>query len=249
MFVIPTFLKSCFPVHALAQSSLTILLLSSALYFLVSSYKIDDSCQNYKGNNIIEDVEKAFKEVEQMATNAFFMGIEAGSREGGSTNHLLVSLFGTDPQSHITVFNYFSRISTSSHTENLVVVCDDQGVQREPDTFRRTNPLGVWVDRRHKWIVDFEKFAPCDPARKPGAPPVLFYAYSLNNLNYLCPQILDMPIGRSIAPYKDQELIGERIDDYLCLPVVLFHELLHVLIGRKLLIPLMTSYDGLVDTR
>ena len=250
MFVIPTFLRSCFPVHALGKSSLTILLLSSALCFLVSSYKIDGSCQNYKGNDITEDVEKAFIEVKKMARNAFIKSFEARTREGGSTNHLLVSLFGTDRESRNTLIDYFDRLSFLSHTLSLTLVCDDQGVQLEPDTFQSTpNPLGVWVDRRHKWVVDFNKFVPCDPARKPGASPVPYYAYSVNNIIYLCPQILDMPIGRSLAPYKDQSLTGKHIDDYICLPVVLFHELLHVIFDRKPLIPLMISYDGLFNTR
>ena len=257
MIFILKIVRSVFPEHALGQSWLTICLPALALCFLVSPYTIDDSCQNYKGNDITEDIEQAITEVREMARNAFFAGHAASFKEGGSSNHLLVSLFGTDSKRHATVVDYFLKISTLSPAKNFVVICDDQGVQWEPDTYQKyPDPLGIWIDHRHKWISGFSEFKPCDPARKSmvSPTPVNTYvanAYTVKNrLIYLCPNILDKPIGRSLASYKDQELIGLQIDDYACLPVSLFHELLHIEIpSRKCFISLMTPYVDLVDTR
>ncbi|CAL8577917.1 hypothetical protein XPA_003727 [Xanthoria parietina] len=53
-------------------------------------------------------------------------------------------------------------------------------------------------------------------------------AYTMSqSLIYLCPSTLDKPKGRSLAPFKDAELFGESIDDYMLVPATLFHELLH----------------------
>ena len=222
MFLVQTFPRSSFSVHSLGLSSLTGYLLSFTLFFLVSSYTIDDSCQNYAGTNITGDIQQAINEVQEMAANAFTAILRGEER----TNHLLVTLFGWDRRGHTMVADYFARIATFSPTEDFVVICDDQRVQREVDTYQETpDPLGVWIDHRYEWLLGFNEFKPCGRA---SISRVTSYAYSMfGRLIYLCPNVLDKPLGRSIAPYKDQLLTGLWIDDYICLPVVLFHEILH----------------------
>ena len=230
MFFIPTFLRRSFSLQALGQSSLTIFLLSSALCLLVSSHEIDESCKNYRGEDITGDIERAISEMKEMAYNAYIASkLEETGFAEAKTTHLLDQLFGTDRRRHSTVVDLFLKIVTLSPIADFVIICDDQDVQWEPDHYNQPpDPKGVWIHRRYRWIANFDNYTPCDPARKPSVSSGTIWAYTLlERLIYLCPEILDMDVGRSLAPYKDQELAGRYIDDYTSLPVVLFHELLH----------------------
>lgn len=228
MIFIPTFLRSSFPVHALGQFPLTIFLLSLGLCFLVSSYTIDDSCQNYQrlGNDIKEDIARAMEEAQLLASNAFDPGFVAGP----SIRNLLVSLFGTDHLNHATVVSHFASFHLQGFTQDLVIICDDQSVQWELDVYQnRPDPLGLWIDHRHEWMMSFTDFNPCNPARKFLAThdPPLSYIVAKRFI-YLCPLVLDKPQGRSVVPYRDQDLTGNFIDEFILLPVVLLIGLLHI---------------------
>ena len=232
MFFIPTFLRSSFPVYALGQSSLTTFLLSSALCFLVSSYTIDVSCRTYKGLDIRGDIQQAINEVQEMASNAF----AASSRDDEPSNRLRINLFGADPSRHRIVAQYLARASILGPADDFVVVCDDIEAVWEPmDTHNpQPNPMGVWVDNRQGWISLFEQFTPCEARRKLNTPNTGLLGYTMaGRVIYVCPYLLDKPLGRSIAPYKNQELFGHSIDSYVSLPVVLFHELLHTHIFQR----------------
>ena len=232
MFFIPTILRSSFPVYTRSQSSLTAFLLSSALFFLVSSYRIDVSCFDYRGRDIRGDIQQAINEIQEMASNAFaasFMDDEYYSR-------LLITLFGADHSRHRIVAQYFARASNLSSAGDFVVVCDDLQVVREPYDLNTTqsNPMGVWVDYRYGWVSAFEQFTPCDAARKLNAPVTNLLGYTMSGrVIYLCPYLFDLPRGRSLAPYKDQELFGQSIDSYIILPVVLFYVLLNTDIFQR----------------
>lgn len=231
MFFILTFLRSFFPVHALGRCWLTGFLLSSMLcFFLVSSYMIDDSCQTYRGNNITEDIQRAINEVQDMATSAYV----AGFAESGSYTRLMTVLFGASHARHGIVADYFATFSTLGPNNDFVIICDDRAVYWKIDTFHPSpDPMGVWVDSRYHWITGYNDYSPCDPIRKIGSPKFPL-AFTINRrLIYLCPSVLDSPPGRSVAPYKDLALPGKWIDTLLCLPVILFHQLLHAVSHRK----------------
>ncbi|KAI4204252.1 MAG: hypothetical protein LQ350_001232 [Teloschistes chrysophthalmus] len=181
----------------------------------VQAYLIDDTCKNYKGSDITADMQKAVNEVQEMAGDAFAITLT----EDESTNHLLDALFSTDRSKHDIVREYFATFHNFSPSQDFVVICDDAHVQLQPD---------YMLDPIHGWLQNFDAFTPCDYTRKPGAQPSGMNAYTMNQrLIYLCPQTLDKPKGRSLAPYKDQELFGQSIDDYMLAPATLFHELLH----------------------
>ena len=231
MFFIPTFLRLSFSVQASGQSSLTIFLLSSALCLLVSSHTIDDSCKRYKGEDITGDIERAINEVKEMASNARLDVIheEIGYGEPRIKN-LLDVLFSPDWWKRHLVYSVFDKVVARSPTADFVVICDDLDVRWLPDTYSEIpNPRGIWLHQRYQWFMDFDDYDPCDPARKPGLhPPFRFNAFTAaGRLIYLCPIILDRAVGRSLAPFKDQELAGHYIEEFVCLPVVLLHELLH----------------------
>ncbi|MCJ1271028.1 hypothetical protein MMC22_010927 [Lobaria immixta] len=219
--------KSSFAAYALGPSWLTIFLLSSRLCFLASSYTIDASCRNYKGHDISGDIKQAVNEVVEMVINA-----QARiSRGDSSTIHLLESLFGRDPARYHTVSGYFARFARRDPSRGFDVICDDLMVNIGPDPSPgpMRDPRGRWVDRIHGWALPFDGYRPCDPLRKPGsAAGTRVKAFVIEDRYiYLCPIALDLPKGRSLAPYKDQVLAGKRIDDYTLTPVLLFHELLH----------------------
>lgn len=94
----------------------------------MSSYEIDDSCHNYKGENTAGDIQQVVNEVQGIAKDALAAGLPAAASftEDESTNRLLISLFDTDPKDHDTVVDYFARISSFSPIEDFVVICDDQ---------------------------------------------------------------------------------------------------------------------------
>ena len=227
MFYIPSFLRDSFlVVHALRRSWWTIFLLSSALCFLVSSYTIDDSCQNYKGSDIKRDIASAVVEMRAMIKQAHRMSV-VRSR---STIDLLVSLFGPnhERQSHILTL-YFMTLSKKVVDGDYVIICDDQSVELRPDIFHQPpNPHGVWADPSHGWAgVNFEEFTKCDQTRQVRDSRT--YAYVMHKrFIYLCPDVLDNPKGRSNWRHKLNNLRGEFIDDYMLLPVVLLHQMLHV---------------------
>lgn len=225
MFFIVTFLRSFAPVHALARYWLTIFLLSSALcFFLVSSYTIDDTCRNYEGNDITGGIQRAINEVKDMATNAYM----ASSLEGERYTRLMTVLFGPDHARHEIVAGWFGIFSTLNPTDDFVIICDDLTVNWEPiDTYNpQPDPMGVWVDDRHHWIARWNEYNPCDDTRKPGSSKSPWAFTMLGRLIYLCPSILDKPTGQSVAPYKDEVLSGQWIDNHVGLPVILFHQLL-----------------------
>ena len=225
MFFGPTFLRSFNPAHTLRQFSLTAFLLPSILCFFASSFRIDDSCEDYKGNDIGGDIEQAMVEVSEMARDAFV----ATQTEASKSNSLLATLFGPDHSRHAIVVEYFLKLSTLGPSEDLIVNCDDQRIKLEEDKyFEPRNPLGIWIDRRYGWGIGFHSFRPCNPEAHNLAPhPRELFAYTVGENIFLCPSVLDLPIGRSIAPFKDTDNLGKFIEDFLSLPVILFHELLH----------------------
>ena len=225
MFFILPFLRSFSPVQALARYWLTTILLSSALcFFLVSSYTIDDSCRNYKGNDITGDIQRAINEVKDMATNAY----SASSLEGERYTRLMTLLFGSWSKRHEVVAGWFGIFSALGPSDDFVIICDDLTVNWDPvDTYNpQPDPMGVWADHRHHWITGWSEYYPCDDTRKMGSSKSPWAFTMLGRLIYLCPSILDKPTGRSVARYKDQILAGQWIDNYVCLPVILFHQLL-----------------------
>lgn len=140
---------------------------------------------------------------------------------------------------------------------DMVFICGDLTVKlvpTEPGT-PGSDPRGVWKDAVHQLKWDYERFTPCDPARDPlGRSPRLF-SYTVNQQYvYLCPEILDLPKGRSLERYKDRDLIGEWLETYVLLPVVMFNELFYtklffpprkliISFSRKSFISFTTSYD------
>lgn len=242
MFFIPTSPRCSFVIHALGQSPLTIFLLFSALCFLVSSYTIDNSCRNFRGYDISGYIQQAINEVQDMATYAF-----TGSfTENESAKHLMNSLFGTDPRRHAIVHGYFARFSVIHPDEDFYVMCDDQQVLWAPRDIYNIppDPMGVWRDTVHSWTAQNSHFTPCDSSRKFGVSEKISLSYSMNRRYiYLCPILFDKPQGLSLAFYKDRDHLGECIDKFMILPVVLFHELLMMYTGnRKPFISLMTPY-------
>ena len=153
------------------------------------------------------------------------------SRGDSSTIHLLESLFGRDPARYHTVSGYLARFARRDPSRGFDVICDDLMVNIEPDPSPGPirDPRGRWLDPIHGWSLPFDRYRPCDPLRKPGsAAGTRVKAFAIaDRYIYLCPIALDLPKGRSLAPYKDQVLAGKRIDDYTLTPVLLFHELLH----------------------
>ncbi|MCJ1262607.1 hypothetical protein MMC22_002477 [Lobaria immixta] len=168
-------------------------------------------------------------EVHEMAINA----VARISRRDPSTIHLLESLFGKDPARYRTVSGNMETLALSLSPSDFVIICDDLMVNIEPDlsTNLTPDPRGIWVDNIHKWHMPYDEYRPCNPLRKPGSTAGVVSKIGakviLDRYIYLCPDTLDRPKGRSLAPYKDQVLAGKRIDDYVLTPSILFHELLH----------------------
>ena len=229
MIFVPTFLRSFDFVLALRQSSLIVFLLSSILCFFVSSYTIDNSCRRFNGQDITGDIEQAINNVKEMARDAFV----ATATEAPRVDNLLATLFGTDQSRYNTVVEYFSRVSTLGPTDDIVVNCGDERVKRKKDKWQEPpDPLGVWIDYRYHWFVGFSSFQPCDPAARNLADlaphGLVKYAYTISQrVIYLCPKILDFHLRQSLAPYKDDDNTGRFIDDFVSLPFILFHEILH----------------------
>lgn len=224
MIFVPTYPRSFDPVHALRQSSLTLFLLSSILCFFVSSFTIDDSCQHYKGNDITGDIERALNEVKEMAHDAYVATITEAPR----VDNLLATLFGNDRSRYNIVVEYFLRVSTLAPTEDIVVNCGDQRVKLEEYFGPSPVPFRVWTDHRYHWFMDVDDFEPCGSARSVADPDLFTYGYIVHErLIYLCPEILDIPFGRSLASYKDEDHTGAHIEEFISLPVLLFHEILH----------------------
>ena len=254
MIFFPSFCrKSLFAAHALGPSWLTVFLLSSRLCFLASSYTIDASCRNYKGHDISGDMQQALNEVHEMAINA----VARISRGDPSTIHLLESLYGRDPARHRTISGQLALIARRFPTSDFVVICNDLMVNIEPDpsTDPKPDPRGIWVDQVHGWDVPYDRYRPCDPLRKPGSAAgdnIVAAKTALDRYIYLCPYALDLPKGRSLAPYKDRVLAGKFLDDYVLTPTILFHEFLHTepslpVPRRKSLFPLAHGTMSLPD--
>ena len=227
MIFFPSFRrKSSFAAYALGPSWLTIFLLSSRLCFLASSYSIDASCRNYKGHDISGDMQQAINEIHEIAINA----VARISGGDASTIHLLESLFGRDPARYHTVSGYLASFTLNFPTSDFVVICDDLMVNIKPNpSTDLPDPRGRWVDPVHAWHLPYDEYRPCNPLRKPGSAAgdrIKGYIIEARYI-YLCPETLDLPKGRSLAPHKDHVLAGGWIDDYTLTPVVLFHELLH----------------------
>lgn len=201
----------------------------SLLLLLVSSYEIDVSCRNYKGNDISEDVQQAINEVQDMAQHAH-MKIDTQVRSQSTVN-LFQALFGEDSaRARERVGLLFAAYPGFPRFNDFVIICDDLTVQLVPDTHSTVpNPHGMWTDTARGWISLYNDwFSTCDPTRIPtGNHGVGFFAYSVENFIYVCPSILDSPKGRTLAPYRNQLLIGQFLDQYILLPVTLFHELSH----------------------
>lgn len=229
MMLLPFFLeKRLFATHAFGQSWLIMFLMSSTLYFLVTSYAIDASCQNYKGNDITGDIEQIINEVRELASNAFARLL---IKHKPTVNSLTKSLYGADNIHHGVLPYYFASIARLNSDADFVVLCGDSMVHLEPDRISHPpDPRGVWMEATHTWLALYDGFDPCEKSRKPelmhSKRNVQAFTF-FSRLIYLCPEILDNPRGRSLVPYKDEDLTGERIDRYMLAPVVLLHELFH----------------------
>lgn len=204
------FFRSSFAAH--------VLVLSSILHFPVYSYEMDKSCRNYSGNDITGEVRQAIKEVEDMARNAY---AQIGRiNRNTSTINLLKALFGNDPRNYDLARKYFVTFIYFYLKDGFAVICGDSMVKLVPDTLTpMKDPRGVWQDKDHNWIEVNDVFKKCSPSKE---------AFTVQGyFIYLCPAALDLPKGRTLAPYKDQILSGEFIDDFALLPTTLFHELYH----------------------
>ena len=142
------------------------------------------------------------------------------------------------------VKTHFVSFAALSGFSDWIVICDDQTVNLESDLITTPshvhNPYGLWVDHVHGWLTTYDKFNPCNPACKSSTPTdMIVNGYTMNRrLICLCPVVLDMEQGRTLARYKDQVLVSESIQEYMLVPVVLFHELLYARIidlARKFL--------------
>lgn len=198
------------------------MLLSSTLWNFVSSYLIDTSCQDYKGQNIEVDIHEIMSEVIDMSNNALARISSADS----SANHLLQSLFGPDPSKYATLSHYFDTFGRSIYSQSFIIVCDDLMVDVD---ITPSNQLR-WIDRDHHWILPYMDFTPCNPARKLGAALSGTKSYAVYAIDkyivYLCPATLDNPKGRLLAPYRSQNHGGDWINDYMLTPMLMFNELL-----------------------
>lgn len=236
------FCKGSFTAHALGQSWLIVLLLPSTLLFtLLNSYTIDPSCFNYNGIDISADIRQAVKEVESLCIQAY---VKIWQKDP-DTIHLLNILFDTDPSMYDIISQRFAAFASKPlNDEDIVVICGDSMVHllndiSLPDV--HPDPNGLWVDYEHSWWSHYGSYIPCEAARRPGTRGVRGFTMR-SKLIYLCPQTLDHPRGRSLEPYKDQILADEFIDDYnyILLPIILLHELLHThFTRRKFLIRLL----------
>lgn len=229
MLFLSTSLESLLSEHVSGQLLLTIFLLLLISCFSVNSYRIDSSCQNYKGVNITGDIKQAINELQQMASYAF----DRDHSRSANTVRTLRVLFGDNLSSHAAVTGFFQNLSNAVHTQEFTVICGDEMVKLAGDLH---GPLGLWVDRVHNWHMKYHIYNPCDPARKLNGPDIMVDAFTISaQLIYLCPRILDHPKGRSLATYRDRVVTGESINDYFIVPAILFHELLHTSIAfRKL---------------
>ena len=178
-------------------------------------------------------MQQAINEIHEIAINA----VARISGGDASTIHLLESLFGRDPARYHTVSGYLASFTLNFPTSDFVVICDDLMVNIKPNpSTDLPDPRGRWVDPVHAWHLPYDEYRPCNPLRKPGSAAgheikgacIIELRYI-----YLCPSILDLPKGRSLAPYKDQVLAGKWIHDYILTPVTLFHELLHTLLPAQ----------------
>lgn len=147
---------------------------------------------------------------------------------------VLNSDLGTDLTRRRKVGTYFSAFTHFYRFDDFVVICGDESVElvRDDDALK-VDPLGVWIDEDHGWQMAYFNYHPCDLSRSPQdlkdegdqAPN---NAFTLDDrLIYVCPDVLDNPKGRILAPYKDRILDGQWIENYDLLPSVLFHELYH----------------------
>ncbi|MCJ1267652.1 hypothetical protein MMC22_007538 [Lobaria immixta] len=153
-------------------------------------------------------MQRALNEAHEMASNA----VARISRGDPSTIHLLETLFGRDPARYHTVSGYLASFTHNFPTSDFVVICDDLMVNLEPDLLYH-DPRGRWHDPVHAWYYAYDMFRPCDPLRKPGSRRLKGYIIAYRYI-YVCPEVLDLPKGRSLAPYKDRVLAGKWINDY-----------------------------------
>ncbi|MCJ1268859.1 hypothetical protein MMC22_008747, partial [Lobaria immixta] len=163
-------------------------------------------------------MQQAINEVHEMTINA----VARISRGDSSTIHLLESLFGRDPARYHTVSGYLASLTLDFPTSDFVIICNDLMVKITPDpsTDPTPDPRGRWRDPVRAWYMPYDQYRPCDPLRKPGsAAGDRISAYTIaGRYIYLCPKTLDLPKGRSLAPYKDQVLARKLIDDYVLTP-------------------------------
>lgn len=156
-------------------------------------------------------------------------GITEITEGGPTTNRLLQSLFGDNSSTHDLVLSYFTAFSFNFAAADFKIVCEDLMVNLGPDPTKK-DPHDIWIDFEHGWYLGYANFQPCDPSRSPRSAVDefdLIRGYIVEKTIYVCPLVLDIVYGRSLAPFKDQLLTGKSMDDYLLLPALLLHELLH----------------------
>lgn len=226
-----------FAAHSFHHSRLSIFL-SFTICFLVSSFQIDDTCRDYRGDDITGNMLQAMCKVQNMARNAYFK--MNAKNKSPTTIRWLEILFGPNsPRTDLISTRYdavgrrLAALSDFYHADDFVIVCDDQTAQLViPDTLTPArDPRGVWKDDAHGWFTEFDDFHPCNPSRKPGGADqsdLIPAAYAARaDLIYLCPVVLDDPLGRTLSHYKNQVLTGEPIENFQLLLFVLIHELYH----------------------
>lgn len=213
------FLKRSFAEHAFSLFSV---FLSSKLCFFVSSYNVDPSCLDYKGQNIHGEIYQAIDKAFDLA----IMGFAQAHIGHSNTNHLKSALFGSDQARYVQAAGFLGSVPDLLYNLDFKVICDDLIVKLE------TSPNGQveWVDDDHRWSGNLASFNPCDPIRKLNNPStVRMEVYTLfGRLIYVCPVILDYFKGRLLRLYKNLDLLGSFFEDYVVLPVTLLHELLHL---------------------
>lgn len=88
------------------------------------------------------------------------------------TKKLMEYLFGPDPQRHLSVSLLLGTIASLSGTEAIYLICGDDTVVLENDPRFPPDPrgMGTWVDRVHRFMLNFDPFVPYEPGRKPDIP-------------------------------------------------------------------------------
>ena len=106
----------------------------------MTSFKIDSTCRNYKGQDIRQDVRNAVDEVNNLAYYGWFRL----THESTNAPRLLLDLFGTGTESarYHEAVDILARLVYFRCRDNFTIICDDQTIQLEPDWRDPADPRG-----------------------------------------------------------------------------------------------------------